>query len=143
MTCKLWSLINYFIFFFPIGLQTYAVSNSDTAYLLQVHKPLNQVLSSMVDQDVGQVENHNLSADELQQTYSVEEFEIRILEPEKSGGPWQTRATIAMHSSENALTIRVVTLLVSSFAFLFFFFLVIPGDPLHHKFLLFDQDRVW
>ncbi|XP_022157087.1 cleavage and polyadenylation specificity factor subunit 1 [Momordica charantia] len=76
-----------------------------------VHKPLNQVLSSMVDQDVGQVENHNLSADELQQTYSVEEFEIRILEPEKSGGPWQTRATIAMQSSENALTIRVVTLL--------------------------------
>ncbi|XP_023520840.1 cleavage and polyadenylation specificity factor subunit 1 isoform X2 [Cucurbita pepo subsp. pepo] len=76
-----------------------------------VHKPLNQVLSSMVDQDAGHVENHNLSADELQQTYSVEEFEIRILEPEKSGGPWQTRATIAMHSSENALTIRVVTLL--------------------------------
>ncbi|KAL4028480.1 hypothetical protein IC575_011677 [Cucumis melo] len=76
-----------------------------------VQKPLNQVLSSMVDQDVGHVENHNLSADELQQTYSVEEFEIRILEPEKSGGPWQTRATIAMHSSENALTIRVVTLL--------------------------------
>lgn len=94
--------------------------NSDAAYLLQVHKPLNQVLSSMVDQDVGQVENHNLSADELQQTYSVEEFEIRILEPEKSGGPWQTRATIAMQSSENALTIRVVTLLVSSLSFFSF-----------------------
>lgn len=105
------------MFFFPIGVQTYAVTVM--SYILQVQKPLNQVLSSMVDQDVGHVENHNLSADELQQTYSVEEFEIRILEPEKSGGPWQTRATIAMHSSENALTIRVVTLLVSSFCFSF------------------------
>lgn len=36
------------------------------------------------------------------------------MEPEKSGGPWQTRATIPMQSSENALTVRVVTLLVSS-----------------------------
>lgn len=101
----------------------------------------------MVDQDAGHVENHNLSADELQQTYSVEEFEIRILEPEKSGGPWQTRATIAMHSSENALTIRVVTLLVSSFAFFPFpcsSFLVILYTP-NFKLsfgILFHKDRV-
>ncbi|XP_059449657.1 cleavage and polyadenylation specificity factor subunit 1 isoform X2 [Corylus avellana] len=77
-----------------------------------VHKPLNQVLSSLVDQEVGhQVENHNLGSDELHRTYTVEEFEVRILEPEKSGGPWQTKATIPMQSSENALTVRVVTLL--------------------------------
>lgn len=111
------NLINLYFFLYR---SANLCCNSDAAYILQVQKPLNQVLSSMVDQDVGHVENHNLSADELQQTYSVEEFEIRILEPEKSGGPWQTRATIAMHSSENALTIRVVTLLVSSFAFLSF-----------------------
>ncbi|KAG2711138.1 hypothetical protein I3843_04G057500 [Carya illinoinensis] len=44
-------------------------------------------------------------------TYTVDEYEVRILEPEKSGGPWQTKATIPMQSSENALTVRVVTLL--------------------------------
>lgn len=77
---------------------------------------MNQVLSSLVDQEVGhQVENHNLGSDELHRTYTVEEFEVRILEPEKSGGPWQTKATIPMQSSENALTVRVVTLLVSLF----------------------------
>ncbi|GAV61868.1 CPSF_A domain-containing protein/MMS1_N domain-containing protein [Cephalotus follicularis] len=75
-----------------------------------VHKPLNQVLSSLVDIEVGHLENHNLTSNELHQTYTVEEFEVRILEPERSGGPWQTRATIPMQSSENALTVRVVTL---------------------------------
>ncbi|XP_043813334.1 cleavage and polyadenylation specificity factor subunit 1 isoform X3 [Manihot esculenta] len=76
-----------------------------------VHKPVNQVLSSLVDQEVShQIENHNLSSDELHRTYSVEEFEVRILEPERSGGPWQTKATIPMQSSESALTVRVVTL---------------------------------
>ncbi|XP_057475744.1 LOW QUALITY PROTEIN: cleavage and polyadenylation specificity factor subunit 1-like [Actinidia eriantha] len=73
-----------------------------------VLKPLNQVLSSLVDQEAGpQIEHDNLSFDG---SYSVEEFEVRIMEPEKSGGPWQTRATIPMQSSENALTVRVVTL---------------------------------
>ncbi|KAL6123334.1 hypothetical protein ACLB2K_075856 [Fragaria x ananassa] len=76
-----------------------------------VQKPLNQVLSSLVDQEFShQVENHNLSPEELHRTYTVDEFEVRIMEPEKSGGPWQTRATIPMQTSENALTVRVVTL---------------------------------
>ncbi|XP_050221974.1 cleavage and polyadenylation specificity factor subunit 1 isoform X2 [Mercurialis annua] len=76
-----------------------------------VHKPVNQVLSSLVDQEAGhQIESHNLSSDELLRTYSVEEFEVRILEPDNAGGPWQTKATIAMQSSESALTVRVVTL---------------------------------
>ncbi|XVF50705.1 hypothetical protein PTKIN_Ptkin04bG0123800 [Pterospermum kingtungense] len=76
-----------------------------------VHKPVNQVLSSLVDQEVGhQMDNHNLSSDELHQTYTVDEFEVRILEPQKSAGPWETKATIPMQSSENALTVRVVTL---------------------------------
>uniref|UniRef100_A0A5B6ZUE1 Cleavage and polyadenylation specificity factor 160 kDa subunit n=2 Tax=Davidia involucrata TaxID=16924 RepID=A0A5B6ZUE1_DAVIN len=73
-----------------------------------VLKPLNQVLSSLVDQEVGhQIEHDNMSSDG---TYTVDEFEVRILEPEKSGGPWQVRGTIPMQSSENALTVRVVTL---------------------------------
>ncbi|KAJ4955489.1 hypothetical protein NE237_012272 [Protea cynaroides] len=76
-----------------------------------VIKPLNQVLSSLVDQEVGhQVEHDGLNSDDLHRTYTVDEFEIRILEPEKSGGPWQTKATIPMQSSENALTVRMVTL---------------------------------
>ncbi|KAJ8650097.1 hypothetical protein MRB53_003120 [Persea americana] len=76
-----------------------------------VVKPLNQVLSSLVDQEVShQIEHDNLGSDDLHRTYTVDEFEVRILEPEKSGGPWETRATIPMQSSENALTVRMVTL---------------------------------
>ncbi|KAJ6881036.1 cleavage and polyadenylation specificity factor subunit 1 [Populus alba x Populus x berolinensis] len=63
-----------------------------------VQKPVNQVLSSLVDQEVGhQIENHNLSSDEIHRTYSVDEFEVRILEP--SNGPWQVKATIPMQTS--------------------------------------------
>ncbi|PIA49934.1 hypothetical protein AQUCO_01300575v1 [Aquilegia coerulea] len=76
-----------------------------------VVKPLNQVLSCLVDQDAGhQMEHDNISSDELHRTYTMDEFEVRILEPEKSGGPWQTRAKIPMQNSENALTVRMVTL---------------------------------
>lgn len=82
---------------------------------LQVRKPLNQVLSSLIDQESGQQVDQDMSLDG---TYSVEEFEVRILEPEKSGGPWQIRGTIPMQSSENALTVRVVTLYVSAKNFL-------------------------
>lgn len=76
-----------------------------------VTKPLNQILSSLADQESGHQIDHDLSSDELQRTYTIDEYEIRILEPEKSGGPWQTRATIPMQSSESALTVRMVTLL--------------------------------
>lgn len=77
-----------------------------------VTKPLNQILSSTADQESGnQIDNDNLSSDDMQRTYTIDEFEVRILEPEKSGGPWQTKATIPMQSLENALTVRMVTLL--------------------------------
>ncbi|KAK6121924.1 hypothetical protein DH2020_044327 [Rehmannia glutinosa] len=72
-----------------------------------VLKPLNQVLSSLIDQEVGNQFEHDMS---MEGTYLVEEFEVRIMEPERSTGPWQTRATIPMQTSENALTVRVVTL---------------------------------
>ncbi|KAL4287449.1 hypothetical protein AHAS_Ahas19G0187300 [Arachis hypogaea] len=36
------------------------------------------------------------------------------MEPDKSGGPWQTKATIHMQTSENALTVRMITLLNTS-----------------------------
>lgn len=73
-------------------------------------KPLNQVLSSLVDQEAGQQIESDVS---FEGSYPVEEFEVRIMEPDRSGGAWQSRATIPMQSSENALTVRVVTLYVS------------------------------
>lgn len=81
----------------------------------QVLKPLNQVIS-LVDQDANhQTESQNLNSDEQNRFYTMDEFEVRIMEPEKSGGPWQTKATIPMQSSENALTVRMVTLMVIFF----------------------------
>ncbi|XP_076921796.1 cleavage and polyadenylation specificity factor subunit 1-like isoform X1 [Bidens hawaiensis] len=73
-----------------------------------VSKPITQVLSTLVDQESGHQIEHDTS--NLDGTYTVEEFEVRILEPESSGGPWQTKGTIHMQTSENALTVRVVTL---------------------------------
>ncbi|KAF6156189.1 hypothetical protein GIB67_010653 [Kingdonia uniflora] len=75
-----------------------------------VVRPLSQVLSFLVDQDTGHQIEHDNSSDELHRTYTTDEFEVRILEPEKSGGPWVTRAKIPMQNSENALTVRMVTL---------------------------------
>nr|GEW47597.1 cleavage and polyadenylation specificity factor subunit 1 [Tanacetum cinerariifolium] len=70
--------------------------------------PLNQVLSTLVDQESAhQIEQDNLNSDGV---YMVDEFEVRIMEPESSGGPWKTKVTISMQTSENALTVRVVTL---------------------------------
>jgi hypothetical protein len=51
-----------------------------TRFLLQVQRPVNQVLSSMADQEFGhQIENSNLSSVEIHRTDSVDEFEVRIL----------------------------------------------------------------
>ncbi|WOL10817.1 cleavage and polyadenylation specificity factor subunit 1 isoform X1 [Canna indica] len=78
---------------------------------IPVVKPLSQVLSSIVDQDIAHLnDNDSSNSDDLQKTYTVDEFEIRILEPGKSGGQWETRTTISMQTSENALTARVVML---------------------------------
>ncbi|XP_020084456.1 probable cleavage and polyadenylation specificity factor subunit 1 isoform X1 [Ananas comosus] len=75
-----------------------------------VIRPLNQVLSSLLDQEMSQqIDNDNFNSDDLQKTYSVDEFEVRILEPDKSGH-WDTKATVPMQTSENALTVRIVTL---------------------------------
>lgn len=79
-----------------------------------VARPINQVLSSMLDQDVGQIERDNASSDDLQKTYTLDDFEVRLLEPEKSGGNWEIRASILMQPCENALTVRMVTLFNSA-----------------------------
>lgn len=86
-------------------------------YLLaffQILKPLKNVLSCLVDQEASQqLEHDNLSSEEMHRSYAVDEFEVRILEPEKSGGSWETRSVIHMQSYENALTVRMVSLFVS------------------------------
>lgn len=86
---------------------------------LQVARQINQILSSMLDQDIGQMERDNASSDDLQKTYTVDDFEVRVLEPDKSGGNWETRASISMQPCENALTVRMVTLFVSFHLILF------------------------
>ncbi|XP_021317957.1 probable cleavage and polyadenylation specificity factor subunit 1 isoform X3 [Sorghum bicolor] len=74
-------------------------------------RPLNQVLSSMADQELGlHIENDVTSGDDLQKVYTVDEFEVRIMELGKPSGHWETRFTIPMQSFENALTVRIVTL---------------------------------
>nr|GEX42450.1 cleavage and polyadenylation specificity factor subunit 1 isoform X1 [Tanacetum cinerariifolium] len=71
----------------------------------KVSKPLNQVLSTLVDQESAhQIEHDNLNSDGV---YTVEEFEVQIMKPESSGGPWKTKGTIRMQTSENALTVQV------------------------------------
>ncbi|PUZ46211.1 hypothetical protein GQ55_7G032200 [Panicum hallii var. hallii] len=76
-----------------------------------VVRPLNQVLSSMADQELGlHIENDVTVGDDLQKVYTVDEFEVRIMELEKPSGRWETRFTIPMQPFENALTVRIVTL---------------------------------
>ncbi|CAN6271048.1 unnamed protein product [Urochloa humidicola] len=76
-----------------------------------VVRPLNQVLSSMADQELGlHIENDVAVGDDLQKVYTVDEFEVRIMELEKPSGRWETRFTIPMQPFENALTVRIVTL---------------------------------
>ena len=85
----------------------------------QVTRSLNQVLSTIMDQEAShQFEQEHMGLDDASKTYAVEEFEIRVLEPDKSGIHWETKSTIPMQSSENALTARTVTLLVCLSCFL-------------------------
>ncbi|XLR00390.1 hypothetical protein S83_066588, partial [Arachis hypogaea] len=54
-----------------------------------------------------------LCGEESISTYCLSscKIDVCIMEPDKSGGPWQTKATIHMQTSENALTVRMITLL--------------------------------
>lgn len=67
----------------------------------------------MADQELGlHIENDVTSGDDLQKVYTVDEFEVRIMELGKPSGRWETKFTIPMQSFENALTVRIVTLQV-------------------------------
>ncbi|XP_074570014.1 cleavage and polyadenylation specificity factor subunit 1 [Curcuma longa] len=96
----------------PHQVTYYAESNLYPLILsFQVVRPLNQVLSSIADQDIVHMnDNDNVNSDDLQKNYTIDEFEIRILGLDKAQEQWETKATIPMQTSENALTVRVVTL---------------------------------
>ncbi len=71
----------------------------------------------MADQEsVHHMDNDVTSTDALHKTYTVDEFEVRILELKKPGGHWETKSTIPMQLFENALTVRIVTLHVCVFS---------------------------
>ncbi|ERN13281.1 cleavage and polyadenylation specificity factor subunit 1 isoform X2 [Amborella trichopoda] len=92
---------------------TYIAEKNLYALILSipVAKPSSQVLTSLVDHEVShQSEHDNLNPEDLNRSYFIDEFEVRILEPAKAGGPWETKATIPMQSSEHAITIRLVSL---------------------------------
>ncbi|XP_078447996.1 cleavage and polyadenylation specificity factor 160 isoform X2 [Wolffia australiana] len=90
-----------------------SVLNYDNYWPVQkVMRPLSQVLSSVMDQETAHpLEHEPLGVDEMAKGYTIDEFEVRVLEPDKSGVHWETKATISMQPSENALTARMVTLL--------------------------------
>ncbi|KAL9337220.1 hypothetical protein Peur_068989 [Populus x canadensis] len=62
----------------PVSARNSVGDSSISAFAVQ--RPVNQVLSSMADQEFGhQIENPNLSSVEIHQTDSADEFEVRIL----------------------------------------------------------------
>ncbi|XP_062185381.1 probable cleavage and polyadenylation specificity factor subunit 1 isoform X2 [Phragmites australis] len=119
--CQLPSAYNYDNYWPVQKVPLYGTPHQVTYYAEQsmyplivsfpVVHPLNQVLSSMAEQELGpHIENDVTSGDDLQKVYTVDEFEVRIMELEKPSGRWETRFTIPMQSFENALTVRIVTL---------------------------------
>lgn len=82
---------------------------------LPVSRPVSQVLPSLVDQDNNHLtEGDNNISEDAHKSYVVDEFEVRILEPAKSGSQWEARASIPLQTSENAISVRMVTLLNTS-----------------------------
>ncbi|KAJ3706249.1 hypothetical protein LUZ61_009954 [Rhynchospora tenuis] len=81
-----------------------------TIISVPVVRQLSQVLTSLADQESGQQMDVAINPDDMQKTYTIEEFEVRVLKPEKAGSQWETKATIPMQNFEHALTVRMVTL---------------------------------
>ncbi|XP_057859514.1 cleavage and polyadenylation specificity factor subunit 1 isoform X2 [Cryptomeria japonica] len=93
---------------------TYFPDNNLYALIISfpVSRPVSQVLPSLVDQDSNhQTEVDGVGSEDVEKSFIVDDFEVRILEPSKSGGLWEAKASIKMQTSENAITVRMVTLL--------------------------------
>lgn len=93
---------------------TYFPDNNLYALIISfpVSRPMSQILPSLVDQDsCHQTEAEGVGSEDVEKSYIVDDFEVRILEPSKSGDLWEAKASIKMQMSENAITVRMVTLL--------------------------------
>lgn len=59
-------------------------------------------------------QQENSIGEDGQRLVTSEDFEVRIIEPAQPGGNWEAKAAIKMHMTENALTVRIVSIKVAS-----------------------------
>jgi len=57
-------------------------------------------------------QQENSIGEDGQRLVTSEDYEVRIIEPAQPGGNWEAKAAIKMHMTENALTVRVVSIKV-------------------------------
>lgn len=76
----------------------------------QVSRPTAQVL--MGDGQPYDQQQENSIGEDGQKLVTSEDFEVRIIEPAKPGTNWEAKAAIKMHITENALTVRIVSIKV-------------------------------
>ena len=79
----------------------------------QVSRPTAQVL--MGDGQPYDQQQENSIGEDGQKLVTSEDFEVRIIEPAKPGTNWEAKAAIKMHITENALTVRIVSIKVRHF----------------------------
>lgn len=59
-------------------------------------------------------QQENSVGEDGQRLVTSEDYEVRIIEPAQPGGNWEAKAAIKMHMTENALTVRIVSIKVWS-----------------------------
>ena len=75
------------------------------------HTSVHQAIKSSAfinDWYIGYLMNRDKLTDDAHKAYTIDEFEVWIMEPEKSSGRWETQATIRMQTFEHALTLRLL-----------------------------------
>lgn len=83
---------------------------ADGSQILQVSRPTAQVL--MGDGHPFDQQQENSIGEDGQRLVTSEDYEVRIIEPAQPGGNWEAKAAIKMHMTENALTVRIVSIKV-------------------------------
>lgn len=66
-------------------------------------------------------QQENSIGEDGQRLVTSEDYEVRIIEPAQPGGNWEAKAAIKMHLTENALTVRIVSIKV---CFIYFFWIM-------------------
>lgn len=57
-------------------------------------------------------QQENSIGEDGQRLVTSEDYEVRVIEPAQPGGNWEAKAAIKMHMTENALTVRIVSIKV-------------------------------